>query len=117
MTYTLGLIGIEHCPGTIYIGTLKHAGRKVDEIVFTLDCDDSYTDAAKALRVANAERMVLCWNAHDDMLEALEQAAVELEEAANVLAGSGFKSLADIYRMAAQNKTDVAAKARGEDNA
>lgn len=63
--------------------------------------------------IANAEFIVTAVNSHEELLEALEQAALELEEAANVLTNS-LPSLASIYRVAAESKRAAIKSARGQ---
>lgn len=66
-------------------------------------------DDRREERKANAHLIA----AAPDMYAEIAQCEVDLEEAAKVLAGSGFPQLASIYRLAAKRARAALAKAEG----
>jgi len=109
---------IEHAPWKMIrhgvapiriIGSGKYGGKK--HVIAMLPMDPAVSGFSTAAQIRHAECIVTAVNSHDGLLEALEQAALELEEAANVLSNS-LPSLASIFETAAEQKRATIKAAR-----
>lgn len=72
--------------------------------IFDIEEADGLALAACTVEGDMGNLIVTAVNNYDAMRAALEQAATELEEAANVLEGAVYHGLASIFRIAAEKK-------------
>ena len=86
-------------------GPWKQDGRyiaRADPDVIALIATTNIGGADSATQEANAAFIVLACNSHDRLVKALEQAALELREAANVFRPT-FPGMATLMDMASEN--------------